>query len=227
MYSSGEEGDATFSGSGDNVFAAVTYAGRQAAEEEPEKGDKSSRKRRRTADGAKAQSEEAGKLLLARLQDFARAKGFDPEARSAWAKRRKEATAATLNKLGIVVPVDPKSEVGYRPLPQSAAKTRSMLQRAAKAEAEGRKPDLSALDDVTTLTSIANDECDFGMGLEWGHALYTGCSAVARLAEPVLAVAYMMLGRQPFDDVAAEHLKVRDRPIEEVDELRSGGSSSA
>lgn len=209
------------------MFAAVASAGREAAGDGGKDGGDSSRKRRRTAAGAEAGGGEAGQLL-ARLRDFARAKGFDPEAHTAWAKRRKEATGTTLNKLGIVVPVD-ENEVGYRPLPHSAAKVRSMLQRVARAEAEGKKPDLSALDDVTTLTSIASDECDFGMGLEWGHALYTGCSAAARLAEPVLSVAYMMLGRQPFDEVASEHLKVRDRPVEDVDELRhsAGHGSSA
>ena len=75
--------------------------------------------------------------------------------------RRKEQTAPTRNKMGIVVPVESKSQIGFRQLPLTGDKLYNEL------DGNGSK-----INDLLTRVNIATDECDFGTGLQFGMDLF-------------------------------------------------------
>ncbi len=63
---------------------------------------------------------------------------------------------------------------------------------------------------MITLVQFANDECDYGMGLELGTDLFCHGSHFDRVLKHLFPLAYELLGRDEFARIAHEHLKQRN-----------------
>ncbi|KAJ7350224.1 mannoprotein [Desmophyllum pertusum] len=86
--------------------------------------------------------------------------------------RNKKVVCKTFNKAGIVVPVD-VNDVGYRPLTVTDGELKKILKRITEGKNEQEKePGSEDLQEIMTLVQFANDECDYGMGLELGVDLF-------------------------------------------------------
>jgi hypothetical protein len=70
---------------------------------------------------------------------------------------------------------------------------------------------LDELQDIITRIQFANDECDYGMGLELGLDLFSfGNEMFNRKATMLLTLAYELLGKSAFGKVVERHLDQRD-----------------
>jgi len=127
-------------------------------------------------------------------------------------KRQKSINSKTFNKIGIVVPMD-KTGVGYRELPSTDRELKQILTKIVKADTEEKKNNaFDELDEIITLVQFANDECDYGMGLELGIDLFTfGSDAIKGPISHLLPLAYQLLGRDLYSDVITAHMEDRKR----------------
>eukprot|EP01062_Namystynia_karyoxenos_P062701 TRINITY_DN55578_c0_g1_i1.p1 TRINITY_DN55578_c0_g1~~TRINITY_DN55578_c0_g1_i1.p1 ORF type:complete len:488 (+),score=93.82 TRINITY_DN55578_c0_g1_i1:79-1464(+) len=142
---------------------------------------------------------EAEKLALPLLSSKAAAK-----------VRRKASLAQTVSGLGLVVPYDRKTEVGYREQSVTNAELRTLLDAAnvGRLSADQRKE----LAELSTFADIANDECDYGHGLELGlDYLCLAKPGTTHAAEGMrlLDMAYNLLGRDEFRDTVGAISKWR------------------
>ena len=113
--------------------------------------------------------------------------------------RQKNIQGKTFSGFGISVPFDKLTQVGYRELPVGAKELGQMLEKIRSAPKEKR--DTKKLEEVLNWVNIGNDECDFGMGLEFGHNLFSadrpGTELVfSKITLLVLKNAYTLLGRE-------------------------------
>ncbi|XP_064870062.1 histone PARylation factor 1-like, partial [Oncorhynchus nerka] len=141
---------------GDNMFAAVhLFLGRK-------------RKER----GGRKEGGKALDNLEEELRERAESLGFSLEQKTKGMKQRdKKVVTKTFHGAGLVVPVD-QNDVGYRELPETDA-----MKRLCKAIAEARCDEdrmkaFGPLQEMMTFVQFANDECDYGMGLELGIDLF-------------------------------------------------------
>uniref|UniRef100_A0A7S3AWL4 Uncharacterized protein n=1 Tax=Haptolina ericina TaxID=156174 RepID=A0A7S3AWL4_9EUKA len=111
--------------------------------------------------------------------------------------------------MGIVVPYDKRTEVGYRSLDPSGESLRKLLYRQVSAKPEARAAPQSELDELVNWANIANDECDFGASLQLGSDLFNHSPQLAALTGRVLQTAYTLLGRDEYASIAAEHAASR------------------
>ena len=74
-----------------------------------------------------------------------------------------------------------------------------------------REEQFEALQEIVTFVQFANDECDYGMGLELGLDLFCHGDQFHNVVRHLLPVAYELLGREEFKRIVQEHLKCRDR----------------
>eukprot|EP00667_Euglena_gracilis_P017684 EG_transcript_18682 len=160
---------------------------------------------------AKADKEE--KKLAAAMARYGVRPADAPKVRAA---RRRQSVAEPFHGMGMVVPYDPKTEVGYRPLGMPEAKFKALLQRIVSHAAT--PSDRTEFDTLLTFTDVANDECDFGHGLEVGLDLYCFVGLKDPAKDPlhahcvrILDLAYMLLGRGLFQSIAQDHLADRSR----------------
>ena len=86
---------------------------------------------------------------------------------------------------------------------------------------DARNGYLDELQETITFIQFANDECDYGMGLEFGIDLFTfgshgdGDETLNGMIGHILPLAYRLLKRDLFADVLEAHLenRRRDGPI--------------
>jgi len=132
-------------------------------------------------------------------------KAFGPEAKDAKTTataRRKRTIAQTATGLGIVVPYNRKTELGYRDPMIDRAKLLRMLDAVNDSRLGPKQRE--ELDEQMRFNDISNDECDFGLGLELGHDFLSKVhpdgvvTPVATHAERMLSMAYSLLGRHIF-----------------------------
>jgi hypothetical protein len=127
--------------------------------------------------------------LLQKLEahcDKARARGRSEAALRT--KRAKDCVAASLSQLGVVVPVDSKTNTGFRELPTTGRDLADLL-RELEQDAGKKSAARKRLSELITRATIASDECDFGTGLLLGLDVFTAgrclevrckdCSAVS------------------------------------------------
>ena len=62
---------------------------------------------------------------------------------------------------------------------------------------------------MITCVQFANDEYDFGMGLELGIDLFCHSDQFDNSVSHLLPLAYELLGRQQYKRIITEHLKNR------------------
>ena len=81
--------------------------------------------------------------------------------------------------------------------------------RDSKTEAE-RDKNLDPLQELITLVQFANDECDYGEGLELGLDLFTfGGKCFHSPIRCLLTLGYQLVGRPEFSKIIEAHLKRR------------------
>lgn len=119
--------------------------------------------------------------------------------------RRKAAIAPTSSKMGIRVPYERATELGYRKLEPSGAGLRKLLDEMHKANGGTRAAYQKELDDLIGWATIANDECDFGASLQLGQDLFNHALAFAPVAARTLYTSYMLLEREPYAQIAKLH----------------------
>lgn len=126
-------------------------------------------------------------------------------------KKRPTPQSNTFHGAGLVVPVDKHTDVGYRPLPISEAQLKSLLTKISNFKGvEARNPHMDDLQNLVTRVNIANDECDYGMGLELGIDLFCfGSTTFHPTIIMLMTVAYELLNREPFARILKAHLRQR------------------
>lgn len=126
-------------------------------------------------------------------------------------KKRPAPQSATFHRAGLVVPVDKRTDVGYRPLPMSERQLKFLLTQISKCKENDAENMLSDdLQNLVTRVNIANDECDYGMGLEFGIDLF--CFGDPRFHPTILmqtTLAYQLLNREAFARILKAHLRRR------------------
>lgn len=136
--------------------------------------------------------------------------------------RNKKVVCKTFHGAGIVVKLD-QNKVGYRPVPESAATLRKMFTKICSSRTESeRDKNFEALEELLTLVQFANDECDYGEGLELGLALFChGGNALHSAIQHLMPLAYQLLQRPQFSQIITAHLKQRnlDIPPKSLNEL--------
>ncbi|KAL9971852.1 hypothetical protein ACROYT_G018064 [Oculina patagonica] len=126
--------------------------------------------------------------------------------------RNKKVNSKTFHKAGIVVPVD-ANEVGYRPLTVTDGELKKILKRITEGKDEKEKEQGSEdLQEIMTLVQFANDECDYGMGLELGLDLFCfGSERFHNVILQLMPLGYRLLGRDEFAEIVEIHLEHRNR----------------
>ncbi|XP_028967209.1 histone PARylation factor 1 [Galendromus occidentalis] len=148
-------------------------------------------------------------------------------------KRKTRALGSCLHHVGMVVPYEDKTQVGYRPLPVSNVELRKMMQCVDNASEASLVEALTPIQNIVTLVNFANDECDYGMGLELGLDLFLfGSPHLHKTALFLLGNAYMLLERPKFLEILKDHIENRRKDgLEYLKlipncELKNSGESS-
>ncbi|XP_007457432.1 PREDICTED: UPF0609 protein C4orf27 homolog [Lipotes vexillifer] len=159
------------------------------------------------------------KTIDEKLTEAARELGFSLEQRTVKMKQRdKKVVTKTFHGAGLVVPVD-KNDVGYRELPETDASLRRICKTIVEAPSDAeRLKAFAPVQEMMTYVQFANDECDYGMGLELGMDLFChGSHYFHKVAGQLLPLAYNLLKRNLFAEIIEAHLA--DRSREDVDQL--------
>ena len=125
--------------------------------------------------------------------------------------RDKKKVCATFHGAGMVVPYDKESQVGYREIPESHASLKKILSNVVNAKTtEEKNNGFDVLQELITNVQFANDEGDPGMGLELGlDLLLYGGNRLNSTIRHLLSVAYGLLNRDGFAQIAVAHLNRR------------------
>ena len=90
---------------------------------------------------------------------------------------------------------------------------KKILKQITEGKSEKVKEQASEdLQEIMTLVQFANDECDYGMGLELGLDLF--CFGSERFHNAILQLmplAYRLLGRDVFAEIVEIHVNNRSR----------------
>ncbi|KAF4669604.1 kinetochore-associated Ndc80 complex subunit ndc80 [Perkinsus olseni] len=172
-----------------------------------------------------AREHEQGDRIASTIESLCHNKAELTVSLSAWKARMRRTQGTTFNGLGVLVPYDKHTEVGYRELPVSSKVLRGILDKIRDAPPAER--DTSKLDEIFTWTNIGNDEGDFGMGLELGQDLFCadkpGVTPVfTKPLTTILRNAYNLLGRKAFVPVLEEHTQWRVSQFQELGEKCAG-----
>ncbi|VDL81447.1 unnamed protein product [Schistocephalus solidus] len=109
--------------------------------------------------------------------------------------------------------------IGYRPVPLSNSELVNLLQKIVQStDAKTKVPHQAKLDELVTLVQFANDEGDFGEGLELGLDLLAfhpkgenlqSASCFNSTISLLLSTGYQLAGRPQFAEVINRHMKNR------------------
>uniref|UniRef100_A0A6A7FU08 UPF0609 protein C4orf27 homolog n=2 Tax=Hirondellea gigas TaxID=1518452 RepID=A0A6A7FU08_9CRUS len=150
--------------------------------------------------------------LIKQLESGAEKHGFKFSTKAEVVRQRKRnVVCRSFHGAGIVVPVDKKTEVGYREIPETDASLRRMMQKVVDAKTEeARGAVFDDVEELMTNAQWATDEGDFGMGLELGMDLFiNGSHLFHKSAQHLMTVAYCLLNRGQFSIILKAHLKNR------------------
>lgn len=128
-------------------------------------------------------------------------------------ERSKKVVAKTFYQCGIVVPVDKKSRVGYRDIPETNATIKKICKKIVDSKDSAEQDaNFDPLQELVRYVQYANDELDYGMGLELGLDLLAfGGEVFHSTILHLLGVAYELLERPEFLTVLKVHLASRKR----------------
>lgn len=156
-----------------------------------------------------------------KLVNFAQTKGICLALQSPSMKQRnKKVVCKSFHGAGIVVPVD-QNEVGYRPVPETPADLKKMLKKVVDSKTEKeRDKNMDPIQELVTLVQFANDECDYGEGLELGIDLFSyGGDVLHPIVEHLLPLAYQLLGHFEYKEIIESHLRHRSHKVNNELEL--------
>lgn len=128
--------------------------------------------------------------------------------------REKKINCKTIHGVGIVVPVDSR-DFGYREVPETLESQKKMFTNCCfKNEKDMKNPRKikgeDSIDEIITLIQFANDETDYGMGIEFGMNMFSfGELELHKYIKATLPLCYKLLNRDLFADILREHLKIR------------------
>ncbi|CAI4227799.1 unnamed protein product [Auanema sp. JU1783] len=124
-------------------------------------------------------------------------------------KRKKAKLGSPPHPLGILIRVI--NDVGYRDIPESPSSLKKNLEIIGTAtDQELIKRRMAKINELYTYAQFANDESDFGMGLEFGHWLFlANYPPLDKITRNTLRAAYELLQRERFQDIAAAILTKR------------------
>ncbi|XP_044536742.1 histone PARylation factor 1-like [Gracilinanus agilis] len=157
--------------------------------------------------------------LVRKLTEAAKKLGFALEQKTGKMKQRdKKVVTKTFHTAGLVVPID-KNDVGYRDLPETDANLKIICKMIVEASSdEQRLKAFAPIQEMVTFVQFANDECDYGMGLELGIDLFCfGSQYFHKVIGQLLPLAYKLLKRNLFAEIIEAHLAKRSK--ENVDLL--------
>ncbi|KAJ3659486.1 hypothetical protein Zmor_011174 [Zophobas morio] len=127
-------------------------------------------------------------------------------------ERQLKVVAKTFNKIGLVVPYNKKTQLGYRNLAMEDKDLITLLNKLEKAAPEQRSKYLSDLQPVLTYANIALDECDFGTGIKLGwELLYHGIDSLNSTISQFLSNSYRLLNKEAFAKIAEAHMNKRKK----------------
>ncbi|RZB40112.1 UPF0609 protein C4orf27 [Asbolus verrucosus] len=151
--------------------------------------------------------------LLAYIKSKAEKFKFNMSSQSLKIKEREsKVVAKTFNKVGLVVPYNKKTQLGYRELAISDKELMTLLNKLEMASPEQKAKYLSDLQPVLTYANIAIDECDFGTGVKLGwELLYHGIDSLNSTILQFLSNSYKYLNREAFTKIAEAHLSQRKK----------------
>ena len=134
--------------------------------------------------------------------------------------REKKTNCKLFHSAGLVVPVDSKG-FGYRDVQESYEQQAKIftnyclkedndpVNKSKKAKADEK------IQEIITLIQFANDETDYGMGLEFGLNMFShGDVALNKFIKISSTNSYDLLNRNLYSDILREHLKNRKLKIE-------------
>ncbi|XP_021567522.1 histone PARylation factor 1-like, partial [Carlito syrichta] len=116
--------------------------------------------------------------IAEKLAEAAQTLGYSLERRTPRMRQRdRKVVTKTFHGAGLVVPVD-RNDVGYRELPETDADLKRICRAVVEAASdEERLKAFAPIQEMMTFVQFANDECDYGMGLELGLDLFCYGSA--------------------------------------------------
>lgn len=90
---------------------------------------------------------------------------------------------------------------------------KKMMKKVAESKTDKeRDENMDAIQELITLVQFANDECDYGEGLELGMDLFCyGDKSFRSMIEHLLPLAYQLLGRIEYEQIIKAHLKSRQK----------------
>ncbi|XP_060531382.1 histone PARylation factor 1 isoform X2 [Cylas formicarius] len=127
-------------------------------------------------------------------------------------RRNNKIVTRSFNKLGIVVPYNRKTQLGYRELSLGNMELHKLLNNIQNALPEQKNKYLSDLQGVITNANIATDECDFGTGIHLALSILAhGVDCLDRSIMLLLATNYRLLKREVFAKIAEAHMSNRKK----------------
>ncbi|GAB1603204.1 histone PARylation factor 1-like [Argonauta hians] len=125
-------------------------------------------------------------------------------------KRDKKVVCKSFHNAGIVVKLG-KNDIGYRPIPETKAALKKMFKKIVESKSEEERiENFEPLEELITLVQFANDECDYGEGLELGMNLFSfGGDCFNSTIQLLMPLAYQLLRHPQFSQIITEHLKHR------------------
>ena len=149
--------------------------------------------------------------LKSKLQKFAETANISLNCTEKALKSRKKRTqGTTFHKLGISVPVE--NDIGYRPIHHDDKTLMKMMDKVAKCSTQSERVSaFSPLHEQITFVQFANDESDFGMGLELGIDFFLhGGECFHKTVLKLLPTAYKFLKRDLYAEIIEKHLAQRE-----------------
>jgi len=186
--------------SGENLFAAVFLYARQIL---------------------KSSSSNDLKSFISEIETYAKTHKFSlDETTSKMTVRKKKINCTLLNSLGMFVPVE--NDVGYRPVPFTKDEFKKICDKLCHSTTDHiRESAEDELHHVITCVQFANDECDYGEGLELGLNLFLyGSSILHTRIMGLLPLAYKLLNRNLYGQIITDHIASgRSMNIDDLDEI--------
>ncbi|KAM4710022.1 histone PARylation factor 1 isoform 2-T2 [Discoglossus pictus] len=182
---------------GDNVFAAVKQFASKILKEARDKRPST-----------------IIKDLVEKLTDTAKTLGYSLDQKSdSMKKREKKVVTKSFHGAGLVVPVDKKTDVGYRELPETDGNLKRICKGIVEAPSDDKRIKAFApIQEIITFVQFANDECDYGMGYELGIDLFCyGSHYFHKVVGQLLPLAYNLLKRNRFAEIIESHLANRSK----------------
>ncbi|CAH8450244.1 unnamed protein product [Heterobilharzia americana] len=160
--------------------------------------------------------------LMKNLNEFTANKNIKTNVLSSFMKDRKKLqVCATTNRIGLMIDVT-KDDIGYRPLNITYSELNSKLQDIVDSKSkEEQLIKFAPIDELITCVQFANDEGDYGQGLELGLSILAfhpkaqpleKASIFNNKIKHLLSVGYNLANRKEFSQVIQSHME--DRRVE-------------